>query len=108
MYYDVANRMAVSGNGTTMYSQAISMAGANAVMINSTVFSISGGTLTITAQESNDLDNWGTLSGQVAFEGGTYNTLKITQIASQYVRLKFAQNGAFNTVLSAGVNTAQL
>jgi hypothetical protein len=107
MYYNVASRLAVS-DASINFSQAVNMAGANAVLIDATVYGISGGTLTLTAQESNDLENWGTLSGQVAFTAGTYNTLKITDVAGQYVRLKYVQNGAFNTVLSAGINTAQL
>jgi hypothetical protein len=108
MYYDVASKLVVSGDQTRQYSQAVSMAGANAVLINATVLNITGGTLTLMAEEGNDLENWGTLSGQIAFTAGTYNTLKITDIAGQYVRLKYVQSGAFSTVLAAGVNTAQL
>lgn len=113
MYYDIANRLAIA-SGETTYSEAVSMAGANAVLVCATFFSVTStaGTVSITLQEGNDLDNWtdntdvgGTIAGTVP----SYGTMKLTALASQYVRLKYTMNGASQrAVLSAGVNTAQL
>ena len=84
MYYEVANRVVVAGANTIVYSQAVNMGGANAVMISATVFNITGGTVEVTSEQSNDLENWGTLSGQVDFTAGTYNTPNISQVGAAH------------------------
>ena len=113
MYYEVANRLVIS-SGETTFSQAINMGGGNAVLANATFFNVTAttGTVSITLQEGNDLDNWtdnvsvgGTIAGTVA----SYGTMKLTSIASQYVRLKYTMTGSsLKAVLSAALNTAQL
>ena len=114
MYTEVASKLAVVGANVPFYSQAVSMAGANAIQAEVTMFSISGTstpTLTVSAEASNDLQNWDDLGD---FDAGLtligYATKKFTGIAHGYVRLKFELT--FGTspraIVGAGVNTANL
>lgn len=107
MYYNVASRLAVS-TSAVQYSQAVSMAGANAILVDATAFSVSGTNVSISAEVGNDLENWSTLSGTLALTGPSYGTLKVGSVAGQYVRLKYEQTGGSVSVVSAGINTAQL
>lgn len=107
MYYNVASRLAVS-TSAVQYSQAVSMAGANAILVDATAFSVSGTNVSISAEEGNDLENWSTLSGTLALTAASYGTLKVGSVSGQYVRLKYQQTGGTVSAVSAGINTSQL
>lgn len=112
MYYTLANKLVVASSGT-VFSQAISMDGANAVQVEFTGLNVSAtGTVTLTAQEGNDLENWSNLttpSGTTVSTNATpYNTFKVASIASRYVRVQFVCNGFGPAVIAAGINTASL
>lgn len=102
MYYEVASKMVVVSG--TAYTQAVSMEGANAVMVEMTNFGGAAGTATI--QEGNDLENWST-TGTGAIPASGYGTVKGTAIASRYVRLMIVA-GATPVILGAGINTKSL
>jgi hypothetical protein len=114
VYYEVATRLAVSTSGSSekFYSQAMDMTGANAVYVCTATFAISGGSLNVTLQEGNDLDNWFDISvagGTIAINQQGIGAMKVGSIAARYVRLKYTMFTASNrAVLSANVNTAQL
>lgn len=108
MYYDVASKLAVTS--TAQFSQAVSMAGANAAQVNATVFNVTtGGTLVLQLQEGNDLENWSDITPGGSLTLG-YGTLRATSIASQYVRLKYSATGVSNptAIVATGINTASL
>lgn len=114
MYYDVATRLAVStaGSSERYFSQAIELGEANAVYVSSVLFTLSGGSLNVTLQEGNDLDNWADVTvagGTIAFTSDGYGTMKLGGLAARYVRLKYTMfTATHRAVLSAGVNTARL
>ena len=114
MYYEVATNLAIStaGSSDSFYSQAVDMTGANAVYVSAALFQISGGSVNVTLQEGNDLDNWSdvtTAGGTIGMNAGTYGTMKVSSLSAHYVRLKYTMfTAGKNAVLSAGVNTAQL
>ena len=114
MYYEVATRLSVTSPGASAsyFSQALELGGDNAVYVNASVFQISGGSLNVTLQEGNDLDNWADLTtagGTLGFTAGTYGTLKVGSLSARYVRLKFTMfTASQRAVLSAGLNTARL
>ena len=116
--YQVARGLYVT-HAAAAYTQAMSMAGANAILGEATCFSysVTGGTspmLRITVEESNDLENWSDLSEstdskRIDFTAVGYDTLKITGIAAQYVRLKLEFQGspsAGAAVVACGVTTS--
>jgi hypothetical protein len=112
VYTEVASKLAVVGANVPFYSQAVSMAGANAIQAEVTMFSISGTstpTLTVSAEASNDLQNWDDLGDFDALTLIGYGTKKFTDIAHGYVRLKFEMTGSSpRAIVGAGVNTANL
>lgn len=117
MYQIIATKMAVPTTGEV--TQPIPMAGANAVVVEMTVFS---GTMDIVMlQGSNDLENWSDigdlLSGTTSTitvgayhlpyntnSGGSFTGPK-TLVGTQYVRLKLTASSA--AIVAAGVNTSQ-
>lgn len=113
MYYPVATRLALttSGASESYFSQAVELGEANAVYVSAAVFSLSGGSVNVTLQEGNDLDNWldvTTAGGTIGFTGGTYNAMKVSGLAGRYVRVKYTIfTASGRAVLSAGVNTAR-
>ncbi len=114
MYQKLADKQVVI-QGTDAYSAGIPLTGANTVQVEWTLFSLSGTTptLTVSLQESNDLENWGTTLGTVmgtvaSLSGPGYASFGYKQIAAQYVRLKYsasAATGSATGVVSAGINT---
>jgi hypothetical protein len=114
MYYQVASKFVVSGaTGTLAYSQAVSLANANAAYVTvQTLGANMGGGATGTAilQIGNDLENWADSSGATAgitSIGGT--AFQVTALAAQYARLKFHIAGGSGTlILAADINTASL
>lgn len=112
MYYQVASKLALTaGTGSEGYSQAVSMAGGNAVQVEFTVFNLGGATnITVHVEESNDLENWelNTSANSGAITAVQFKTFKVSDIASQYVRLKYVGTGTGNIIVGAGVNVANL
>ena len=115
MYTQVASKLAVKDANVPFYSQAVSMAGANAIQAEVSMFSISAtsGTpaLTVSAEASNDLQNWdplGAFDATLTLIG--YATKKFTDIAHGYVRLRFVMTAGSDprAIVAAGVNTANL
>ncbi len=111
MYFQVASKLAVK-TGVDAFSQAVSMAGGNAVYFDVTLFNKTGSSLNVMLQQGNDLENWGEIGGTVAFAStpavGQSATL-VTQIASAYVRLKYVQGGSSDiSIVGAGINVANL
>lgn len=109
MYYQVASKLVVTGAAS--YTQAVSLAGANAVYC--TIQTI--GTNTPTAgsaqlQIGNDLENWVDSGGTVNINSVGGTTLSGTALAAQYARLKFATqaSGGGTLIIAADVNTASL
>ncbi len=89
-------------------SQAVSMDGKNAVVFNATVMSITGGTLTIQLQISNDLENWVDMtSANKSYTAIGYGKKKVTAIGEAYVRLKYSFSVDEEAVIAAGINTAK-
>ena len=120
MYSQVEQKLYVT-EAAAAYSQAVSMAGANGVLVEATCFNytISGGdSLRISVEESNDLQNWEDISGTAAeridFTGIGYDTAQVGSIAAQYVRLKIEFWAAETPVTSgeavvaAGIHTGNL
>jgi hypothetical protein len=113
MRTEVAKRLYV-GESDVLYSQAVSMQGGNAVFVEVTVFNQgSADNVTVTPQLGNDLENWednGGVSPLVAqVTGVDYDTVQVTGIAAQYVRLKYTRTTADAVaVVAAGLNVANL
>ena len=95
---------------TSEFSQPISMGEANAVLIDFTVFVLSG-TVTVYVQESNDRENWDDVASTVATVIGAYELRAPSAgsgIASRYVRVKYVQSVAEGamSILSVGLTTS--
>lgn len=124
MYVQVADKFALSTpprTATAEVSQAVSMAGANAARVEVTFFVVANGSVSVSVQRSNDLENWTTITGagtSVSASSHGYGTCKVTAVASQYIRLRYdleASEGGEEAaptdgvvVLAAGVRTADL
>ena len=106
MYYSVAQRLSIP-TGTDLFSQAVSMRGANAVLVDFVVI-VAGTGGTIGVQQSNDLENWGTDDATVAASSVGFGTLRVGTIASQYARLHYKAPTAGTAIITAGINTAML
>ena len=110
MYFQVATKMAVVF-GTDGFTQAVSMEGANAVILDGTLFAKGGGNTTVTLQGSNDMENWSTTGftgGSVAFTALGYMDGDASTIAYRYVRLKINHATSGTAIIALGINTAQL
>ena len=110
MHTQVASRLVVTSSAK-QYTQAVSMDGGNAIYVDVTAFTVTGGTVRITVQEGNDLDNWTTLTGTgstLDLTAAGYGTLTRTAIAAQYVRLQIEQVTSGTGVLAAGINVSNL
>lgn len=111
MYHKCASACFCDSNAD-VFSQAVSMQGANGVLIEYTIYNIEGTspTLTVTLQESNDLENWSDLSADTARSDIGYYSDKQTGISAQYVRLKYAVGGTNSPkcVVSSGINCSNM
>jgi len=110
MYTKLADKLAIPAS-TALYLQPISMSSANAAQVEYTVFSISGGTLTVSIEEGNDCENWGTLLSGAASTtslGVEHKQFRGTAIAGQWVRVKCSMSAGGSAVVAAGINTALL
>ena len=110
MYTQLASKLAVD-NGSEEYSQAVSMAGGNAVEVEATAFA-NGGTLEMWIQVANDLQNWEDINPSTAdlsFTGGAvgYDHARLESIAAQYVRIRYKQTTGTG-IVAAGINVANL
>ena len=105
MYNQVGSKCAVPSTGGDAYSQAVSMAGANAVEVECTIFNLGGATsLSITVQQSNDLQNWSNVGSSTTAVLG-FTRLSQSSIAGQYVRLLYRVVGTGTIIMAAGINT---
>ncbi len=111
MYFQVASKLAVT-NAALQYSQAVGMAGGNAVYVETVAFKLpSPGTLRVLVQQGNDLENWESIDvagSTLNLTAIGYGTLKVTGIASQYVRLSYECFGTGSAIAGAGINVANL
>ena len=119
MYTQVQSKVVVEFDDSVV-SQAVAMAGGNAVAVEATVFhfNYTGGTspkLQVKVEGSNDLQNWSNLSTaapEIAeFDGEGDGEAQVTGIAFGYVRLRLASTGsptAGNAIAAAGINVASL
>lgn len=108
MYAELADKLVLS-SAADQFSPAVSMAGANAVQLNVVVLVIPGATtLTIDIQGSNDMQNWASLNTFTTTVVGYVSTAKSTAVQWQYVRVRMNSNTAGNSIVTIGLNTAQL
>lgn len=109
MYTEVATKqVVVSGSGNDQFSQAVSMAGANAVFVEITCFAKGGGNVDVQLQVGNDLQNWENQGTAIACTSAGYFSGQVTAIAAQYVRLRYTQSTSGTGIVAAGINTASL
>lgn len=106
----VATQVAVPAS-TTAYTQAVSMANANAALCTFVILTLGGSSgLTPTLEGSNDLENWSTITAYSALASAGYHAASSTStaIAWQYVRLKLAAASGGTIITSATISTAAL
>lgn len=108
MYTQVASKLAVV-SGTDSFSQAVSMAGGNAVEVEATLYAKGTNALTITVQVSNDLENWADAPSGPHLTMSTVGADQdqVPSISAAYVRLKYVQDGG-TSIVAAGINVANL
>jgi hypothetical protein len=61
-YTQLADNVVVASNSVPVVSQAVSMAGANAVQASVVVSVVSAGTVSVTVEGSNDMENWAAIT----------------------------------------------
>lgn len=106
MYNQAASRQSVT-DGTSQFSPAMPMSGANTVRASVTVYNLGGATsLTVTFQSSNDLQNWMSETADTGFVVGTAFTAART-ISNAYVRLMYTVVGTGTLVCAADVYSSQ-
>jgi hypothetical protein len=96
---------------TTLYTQALSMQGANAALATFVIFTLGGASsVTPTLEGSNDMVNWTTITAYSAISSAGYQVASATStdIAWQYARLKLVAASGGTVILSADVSTALL
>lgn len=98
------------GAGTSTFSQAISMEGANALSVAVAILSVSPMTqIDIYVQESNDLENWEDEATFVLSGSSTgYSEGTSTGLSMAYVRLRCEIDTDTESVISINANTAKL
>jgi hypothetical protein len=110
MYFNAASKLVVA-SGTDAFTQAVNMEGANAAMVEATLFVKGSGNVTVTVQGSNDLENWDTTGisgGTITFTAVGYDDATATGIAYRFIRLKISQATSGSGIIALGINTAQL
>jgi hypothetical protein len=104
-YGNVCSKLSVV-NGTSAYSQPISMAGTNAFRFGVTVFNLGGASgITLTPQGSVDGENWDNLTSSSSLGLG-YNSFTQSQITYAMVRLKMTVDGTGTVILAADCQTS--
>ena len=109
MYQQLASRLAVDTNNH--YSQPVSMQRANNVFVETMVYEVTGsGNLTISVEQSNDLENWDQLSDEISettVTPGFYISANAGEkTGAAYVRLKYTMSAGSSCILAAGLNTS--
>jgi FlaG/FlaF family flagellin (archaellin) len=115
-YFTLAQKLVVTSSGSPEYSQAVDMAGCNAVCLEATCYSGSGSHptnyLTLSLQQSNDGENWDPITtGFTApyVDGIGYKTATSTpSIAGRYVRVKYVTTGTGTWILAVGIRCCRL
>lgn len=106
----VAESMAIPAS-STLYTQALSMQGANAALATFVIFTLGGSSsLTPTLEGSNDMENWTTITAYSAITAAGYQVASSTStgIVWQYVRLKMVAASGGTIVTTATIATASL
>ena len=106
----VADSIAIPAS-TTLYTQALTMQGANAALASFIIYTLGGSTsLTPTLEGSNDMVNWTMITAYSAITSAGYQVASSTStgIAWQYVRLKLAAAAGGTIIVTADVSTALL
>jgi len=106
-YVQVAHLVYTADSSIPVFSQAVSMMGANAVQVDGVLVVTGASGMKVDIEGSNDLENW-----SASFASTTKSTvglisLAATGIAWQYVRLRYTPQSASTNVFSAGVSTSQ-
>ncbi len=105
-YTRVATRLCVTSPAQQV-SRAIPMEGANSVQVDFVVFAGPGVgfKVSVLLQGSNDLQNWSQIGGGATVVAVGFNgSLKQSDIAFQFVRLRFVSSGGGPYILAAGLN----
>jgi len=110
MYVPCGDKAVVGEDGnTTTYSEAVTLNEANAAQVEYTIFNLSGTSLQVTLQESNDGENWSDRSADTARTAMGYWTFQVSSLGCKYARLKYVvSGGSLKAVISAGINAAHL
>jgi hypothetical protein len=107
MYVQVATKLSVASSAEA-FSQAVSMSESNACQVEFTVINLPATNIRVTAQVSNDLENWTDAANSGDKTAVGYYSFNVTGVAAQYVRLKYTVSGSGNVIVAAGINTANL
>ncbi len=114
MYFQLADKQVVA-QGTPQFSQAVSMNGANQVLVDLELVNLAGSVdkaLRFTLEEGNDLENWSEVftSSDITATSGYETEQTVSGLSAQYVRLKLIVNGQAGdiAIVAAGVDTADL
>ena len=108
MYQELANKLYLAVNGSEC-TQAIDMAGYNAVCVEITVFTATSN-VTVMIQCSNDGANWTDTTSTTSGTGPAYKMCAHTvfgQIASKYVRVKLTTNSTA-AIVAVGINCTNI
>lgn len=112
MYLELFSNLTVAAN-TTVYSQPFEIGDDNALYAQVYV-SAGTGTITVTLEASNDMQNWATAqysSGTIS-AGGTPPEVKgsnYTALAARYLRFKIVEGTTTNSItIGLSVNSARL
>jgi hypothetical protein len=114
MYQILATKMAVTT--TAEVTQAIAMQGANAIVVDITVFSGTVESDDLFLQGSNDLENWtnlGAVLSDADLAAGAYYLPRASsaftgprkEVATQYVRLRL-KSASGTAFVACGINTS--
>ena len=73
------------------------------------VYFLSGSSVSITVQQSNDLENWEAIGSALTLDAVEAGLRRVTDIAAKYVRLLYTLGGEFDrAVIAAGIRTIEL
>jgi hypothetical protein len=106
-YLQVANVVYAADTTIPVYSQAVSMNGANAVQVDGVLVVTGASGLKVDIEGSNDLENWpASLASTTKATVGAF-TVSATGIAWQYVRLRYLPQSSAANIFTAGISTSQ-
>ncbi len=108
MFASLADKLVVT-SAVNQFTPAVSMAGANAVRLNAVAIVVAASaTITFDIQGSNDLQNWASLTTGTATAVGYVSSINTTAVSNQYVRVRVSSDQAAASIVTIGLNTAQL